>query len=62
MLRHARVRTAVFTSWQASANSTGVHAIARRWSKNAVKAWRTSLIALSLARRRQEMSRTHPDA
>src|SRR6202795_4341988 len=44
MFRHARVRTATFARWQSSANSTGVHAIARRWSMNAVKAWRTSLI------------------
>src|SRR5713226_5119256 len=55
MFRHARVRAAVFASWQTSANSTGVHAIACRWSMNALKAWRTLLIALSLARRLSEL-------
>src|SRR6266852_4213981 len=55
MFRHARVRAVVFASWQTSANSTGVHAIACRWSRNALNAWRTLLIALSLARRASEL-------
>src|SRR6266851_9599101 len=55
MFRHARVRAVVFASWQTSANSTGVHAIACRWSRNALNAWRTLRIALSLACRASEL-------
>src|SRR5712692_2224557 len=60
--RHARDRAQIFANWQRSAKRTGVQAIACRWSKNAVKALKTSLIASSLAQEGDVAAAGYPPA